>query len=141
MEEGQKKVVKVIVVIACLAAAGIIYKMTSRSSGGLSGFKRGVQIWIKCNNLDCGHEDQIDKKDYFEYQEKHWNPKAPLATPTLVCSKCSEHSVYRAVKCPKCQKVFFYGASESYPDKCLEPECGYSAIESGDFGKGGGKAK
>ncbi|MBN2456345.1 MAG: hypothetical protein JXB29_07420 [Sedimentisphaerales bacterium] len=126
MEEGQKKVFKIIIVVVCLVAAGTIYKMTSGGSSGLGHFK-GQLMWVKCNNPDCGDEYQMDKKDYFEQKQKNWDPRAPLSDPAIKCTKCGEMSVYRAEKCPKCGTVFFYGFGEGFPDKC--PECGYSAME------------
>jgi ribosomal protein L40E len=83
-------------------------------------------VWVKCNNPNCGAEYQIDGKDYFEHIRPYEG--GSIMPPPLICEKCGEQSVFRAMQCKKCGKIFFMEAvSEDYPDKC--PECGYSRIE------------
>jgi phage FluMu protein Com len=44
------------------------------------------------------------------------------------CPKCTEDSVFAAIKCEKCGKVFFASTVEGpYDDKC--PACEYSKKE------------
>jgi len=126
MEEGKKKSVMIAVIIACIAAAGVItYVSSSGSGGGIETIKRGELMWVKCGNSDCGEEYQIDKRDYFEYIKEH---QVGLVRPPMVCEKCTEDSVFRAEKCNKCGVVFFYEAvAGDLPDRCTE--CGYSQIE------------
>lgn len=50
------------------------------------------------------------------------NADIPLA---FTCPKCNQNTVFNAVKCEKCGKIFFYDASPGGTrDTC--PECGYS---------------
>jgi len=80
------------------------------------------KVWVKCNNPDCKAEYQIDGKDYFRHVQQYEG--GLIAPPPLTCGKCGRQSVYRAMKCRKCGKIFFMGTmSEDYPDRC--PECGY----------------
>jgi len=131
MEEGKKKTIMIVVIAVCLVAAVVIgYKYTfAPTDAGIEVFK-GQQIWVKCNNPDCGAEYEMDKAEYFRQIEELAlaNPPEMMQTPPLVCEKCGEKSVYRAVKCAKCGKIFFYGAAGTgdFPDRC---ECGYSQIE------------
>ena len=87
------------------------------------------KTWVKCRNQACEAEYEITKKEYFEYVEKHAD-LALLEVPPLVCKKCDQESVYRAVKCAKCGLVFETGTVPSdFEDRC--PKCKYSKIEEG----------
>ena len=126
-----KNIIYVAVIVVCIALAVVIFIMTqSGGSGGLESIKRGEQLyWVKCNNPKCGVAYQIDMRDYHEQtQEKMKANPLSLQTPPLTCQKCGEPSVFRAEKCEKCGKVFFYGASKDHPDRC--PDCGHSATEA-----------
>ena len=94
------------IVVACLLAAVVITFSTRSKSDGIDSIKSGQMIWVKCNKTDCEAEYQMDKKEYFRYMEEHGEP---LSTPPLVCKQCGGKSVYRAVKCPICEIIFFYG--------------------------------
>lgn len=85
------------------------------------------KIWVKCRNPRCQAEYQMTEKEYFEYVKKHHDPKTMKPRP-LVCKKCGQESVCRAIKCERCGSVFFYPSKEPgcYGDKC---SCGYSRIE------------
>ena len=128
MEEGKKKTIMIVVIAVCLVAAVVIgYKYTfAPPDAGIEAFK-GQQIWVKCNNPDCGAEYEMDKAECFRQIEEKMRPGMSQAPP-LVCEKCGEESLYRAVKCAKCGKTFFFGAvgTGDFPDRC---ECGYSQIE------------
>ena len=77
-----------------------------------------------------------------EYQTAFGGPDMALAQlmPTwgyndarwaLTCPKCSERSVYRAMKCPECKEVFFRGdaGDQRFADRCPNPDCKYSRQE------------
>jgi ribosomal protein L40E len=131
MEEGKKKIIKIVVVVACLVAAGIITYATrsgSSSSSGIDSIERGEMIWLKCRNPKCENEWQLDKKDYLVYLKEHTTP-GMMTAPPVVCPKCSEESGYRAEKCEKCGLVFERGTvPHDFADRC--PKCGYSKAES-----------
>jgi hypothetical protein len=85
------------------------------------------QIWLKCTNKNCNADFQIKKRDYFEYIEENKSGSS-LLVPLYPCEICGEKTCRRAIKCPKCHKVFIYGISQSrYPDHC--PYCGFSKME------------
>jgi ssDNA-binding Zn-finger/Zn-ribbon topoisomerase 1 len=127
MEEGKKKMIMIGVIVACIAAAVIITVATHSGSsiGGIESIKRGeAMFWIKCRNPKCEHTWQMDKRDYFDYLEKH---RVAMTVPGIVCPKCGEGSGYLAEKCGKCEFVFERVATSDVPDRC--PKCGYSAME------------
>jgi len=126
-----KNTIYVIVIVVCLVLAVVIFRATRSGGGsGVEQLKRGEMMWVKCNNPDCKAEYQIDSKDYFTdiEQKVRANPLS-LQTPALVCHKCGKESVFRAVKCENCGKMFFYGAvPNDSPDRC--PDCKYSKTEA-----------
>ncbi len=128
MEDSKKKPIMIAVIVACLVLAGIItYATRSKEEGGIAAIKRGKMTWLKCRNPDCGHEYQMDLKDYFIYMKEHQDPMS-LTAPEIVCPECGEESVYRAEKCEKCGLIFEMGTiPNDFADKC--PECKYSKIE------------
>jgi ribosomal protein L40E len=127
MEEGKKKIIMAVVIVACLVAAGVITYTTRPEHGeGLGTIKPGTAtIWIKCRNPDCENTWQMDKRAYFEYLQEH---RVSMEVPPIVCPKCGQESGYRAEKCEKCGFIFERGAvAGDFPDRC--PKCGYSAME------------
>ena len=127
MEESKKKPIMIGVIVGCLVLAGVITVMTRSGGSGSTVQFEGQPMWVKCNNPDCGVEYEMDMKEYFDYIQEHM--RGPV-TPLLPCKQCGEESVYRAVKCPKCEHVFLYGAASDagdFFDRC--PECGYSETE------------
>jgi predicted Zn-ribbon and HTH transcriptional regulator len=75
--------------------------------------------WVKCGNPDCNTEYEMDMKDFID---------SGGISKALTCQKCSEESIFKAVKCEKCGLVFFSGSVRGdYTDRC--PECGYSETE------------
>jgi hypothetical protein len=125
MDQAAKKPIMIGIIVGCLIIAGAITFM-ARSGNKVPGSFAGKQIWVKCR--DCGATYQISKKAYFDYQQEHDDPTSP-AVPVMVCRECGKKSVYRAVKCEKCGKIFEFGTvPNDYQDRC--PECGYSKKET-----------
>lgn len=125
MEEGPKKALMIVLVVVCLAAAGVItWKTRSGSSSAING---NALMWVKCNNPNCGAEYQITQKEYLDFIRKNAVPG--FATiPAMTCKKCGEKSAFAAIKCPKCGTVFIRGTVKGpFEDKC--PKCGYSQME------------
>lgn len=128
MEEGAKKLLMVIIVVACLGAAGAITVMTrSGGSGSLKDLDPTEMIWVKCSNEDCEAEYQVGKKEYYTYMQENRDPMSMLPPPML-CKECGEESCLQAVKCENCELVFFKGSvPHDFADRC--PECKYSKTE------------
>jgi predicted RNA-binding Zn-ribbon protein involved in translation (DUF1610 family) len=126
MEENAKKTLLIVVAVACLAAAGIVTYKTM-GGGTTAGQPAAGKTWVKCNNPKCGDEYQISAKEYTDFVMKNGGPRQFMmsgAVP-MKCPKCNEDSVFKAMKCEKCGKVFFPGTVENKPeDTC--PGCGYS---------------
>jgi len=111
-----------------MAAFQMMMQQQMKSSKGpdLQPFK-DKSTWVKCRNPQCGAEYQMNLKEYFEYMEEHADPGS-LLPPPLVCKKCGQKSVYRAVKCEKCGFTFERGTVRAdFADRC--PKCGYSKVE------------
>jgi len=124
-----KNIVYAIVIVLCLAAAGIYTYSRHSGSGGVEGISEDEMVWVKCNNKSCIAEYQTGKRAYYKYVGEHGDPMAQTVAP-LVCEKCGEHSVYLAEKCqnPNCEIVFFKGeVPNDFSDRC--PKCGQSATE------------
>ena len=130
MEESKKKALMIGIVVVCLAAAAMIfYKTHSGSSGGgLESLSDEAMTWVLCRNPDCETSYEMGLKVYFKLVQENLQPMSMAATP-LVCEKCSELSIYRAVKCEKCGLVFERGTmgAQEFADRC--PDCGHSTIE------------
>lgn len=129
MEESNKKPIMIGVIMACVVLAVVITYMSSSggNSGGYESIERGEMMWIKCNKPGCKAEYQIDKKDYYDYIQEH---TTGMFTPPLVCKECEAESAYQAIKCEKCELIFFYGAKKgsNFADQC--PKCNYSKEEA-----------
>ena len=140
MEDNRKKIVMFAVIILCIILTTIIYKCTSGGGpeSGPQSIKRGESIWVKCKNPDCEYEYQMDKKDYYLLMEKTpptpedfkkmlTDPKATPSIP-IFCEKCKQKTVFKAVKCEKCNLIFFSGTvPNDFTDRC--PSCRHSKIE------------
>jgi predicted Zn-ribbon and HTH transcriptional regulator len=88
---------------------------------------KDMSTWVKCRNPACGHAWEMNLKEYFKYVEKHADPRS-TKPPALVCKKCGQKSVYRAVKCAKCGFTFERGTVPAdFADRC--PKCRYSKVE------------
>ena len=128
MEESKKKPVMIGVIIGCLVLAGVITYLTQRDkTDGPESLERGVMYWLKCTAEGCGHEWQMDRRDYFEYLEEHQDLNT-MAAAGVECPKCGGETGYRAEKCEKCEHTFMRGTvPHDFADRC--PECGYSKTE------------
>jgi len=125
MDENVKKPIMIVVVILCLAVAGIVtYKRVS--SKGLDKVDPTKKTWMLCNNPDCGHAVEMNLKEYFQWSEDQYYSTGSV--PGYVCPECGEESCFRAVKCNGCGEIFYFkSVPGTYKDKC--PKCGYSQIE------------
>jgi hypothetical protein len=125
MEENAKKTLLIVVAVACIAAAGIITYKTM--GGGAAPGQPASKMWVKCNNPKCDNEYQISAQEYTTFVMNNGGPRQFMmsgAVP-MKCPKCKEDSVFKAMKCEKCGKVFFPGAVEGKAeDTC--PGCGHS---------------
>ena len=127
MEEGAKKLVMIIIVIACLGAAGAITVMTRDKSEGVEGLDPTEMIWVKCSNEDCEAEYEVSKKDYYTYMQENRDPMSMLPPP-MRCKECGEESCLQAIKCESCGLLFFKGTvPHDFADRC--PECKFSKTE------------
>ncbi len=126
MEEGKKKIIMIGIIVGCIVAAIAITVATHSSNAeGSATLKKGeATYWVKCRDPKCENTWQMDRKDYFEYMEKH---RKGLATPAIECPKCHGETGYHAEKCPKCGNIFELGSSPSGERVC--PKCGYNALD------------
>jgi hypothetical protein len=128
MEENAKKTLLIVVAVACLAAAGIIVYKTM--GGGAGPSQPTGKVWVKCNNPKCNNEYEITAKEYSDFvmQNGGYRQFMMSGAVPMKCPKCNEDSVFKAVKCEKCGKVFFPETIEGKAeDTC--PGCGYSPSE------------
>ena len=125
MEESRKKPVMLGVIVVCFVLAGVIYLKTRPGGLGLEQF-RGELTWVLCRNSECRHSWQMDLEEYHKFIQKNADPRSPLPPP-ITCKKCGEPSVYRAVKCAKCEAIFERGTVPAdFADRCPNEECRYS---------------
>jgi len=126
MEESKKKPLMMAAIVICLIAAVAITFTRGSKDTGIKRFSGKLQ-WIKCTNPDCGAEYTMDKKEYFEWCEKPTTVSVD-GTVGMVCKECGQETALAAIKCEKCDHVFFPDAAGAdFSDTC--PECGYSKIE------------
>ena len=119
----KKDGIKIVIIVAALSLAVVVYVHSQSSSPGIAGYK-GQVVYLKCSNPNCGYVWKMDKGDYFQMiHEKYHDEEKPVA-----CPKCGS-SAYRAVKCPKCGKVFIRSRmqADGVVDRC--PQCGYSEAQ------------
>lgn len=113
--------------ILILLAIFIGFKTFKKGTAGPMGIKPGLKVWVKCGDVACGNEYEMEKRDYWE---KVIAIRGPMSTQEvfLDCPKCNKKSVYLANKCPKCKTVFKPTAGlDDFPDRC--PKCKYSEME------------
>jgi len=124
-----KKKITLIAVACCLFLVAVII-LTTRSEK-LTGIPdlKGEMTWVKCDNPDCNISYEMPLRDYYQLVSTKMREKGNMGMPPITCKKCGKETLFRAVKCEKCQAVFFYvfGSVEDYPDRC--PKCGFSKLE------------
>lgn len=118
--------------LAEIAAAAMMMQQQMQPQMGTSAgpdlepFK-DMSTWVMCRNPACKASYEMNLKEYFEYMEKHADPRSSRP-PALACKKCGRKSVFRAVKCEKCGLAFERGSVPAdFADRC--PQCSYSKIE------------
>ena len=126
MEESKKKPIMIAVIVVCLGVAGAVTYVTRSGDKGINSIAPDKTTWVICRAPDCEASYEMNLREYFEYLEEHGDPRSPIP-PALICEKCGQESVYRAIKCAKCDLVFERGTVErTFADQC--PKCGYSQI-------------
>lgn len=126
MGDNTRKAVLIVLAGACAVAAAVIFLKTRYRGSDLGAFK-GQIILLMCDSPDCGHLFEMDKKKYYEYIEANLDPSTLSAAP-VKCPNCGANSGSHAVRCEKCDEVFFYGTVQgTYRDTC--PNCGFSREE------------
>ena len=123
-----KRKIILIALACCLFLVAVIF-FTTRSED-LTGIPdlKGEITWVKCNNPDCGISYEMAMRDYYQLVDSKQKETESVSMLPIACKKCGKESVFRAVKCEKCQAVFFYvfGSVEDYADRC--PGCGFSKL-------------
>jgi hypothetical protein len=126
MDEGKKKILMTVIIMACIALAVIITIATQSGGSGIDSVDKSAMIWLKCRNPKCENTWQMNKREYYEYAEKH---RKGMQVPPIPCPKCGEDTGYWAEKCEKCGNIFERGSvPNEIVDKC--PKCGFSKLES-----------
>jgi hypothetical protein len=114
----------------------------SRETSGVYTIPEDEIQWVKCNNKSCNAEYKMSKRDYYKALEENPNLN-PMATGpvAITCKECGKQSVFAAVKCPNCEKVFIEGSGATkpgdYSDRC--PHCGISEVEERMKSRTGGR--
>ena len=122
MNENKKNAIMIGIAVVCLALAGAItYSHFFGNDISRKDMEDYNKVWMKCSNAACNAEYQIDRDIYLMSLQTTKTPQP------LICEKCKKPSAYGAVKCKKCEQVFFYNTFPDLPDKC--PNCGYSPTE------------
>ena len=48
----------------------------------------------------------------------------------LICPKCGQQTVFEAMQCKKCEKIFYpFNQQGQWDDTCHDPSCGYSDLD------------
>ncbi|MHC4265270.1 MAG: hypothetical protein ACYSUK_04970 [Planctomycetota bacterium] len=135
---AMSKPVMIIVLVACLVLAVVLYILLLPDQGGGYEELAGQLALVKCSNSDCNAEYEIDEAEFMGAinEIKKQNPMYP-GDPPVACKQCGQQSVMAATKCGKCGIVFFKGelGPGHFRDEC--PECGYSATKERRQGKTG----
>jgi len=128
MEDSKKKPIMIGVIVVCLGVAGAVTLMrSSGGGGGINAIPEGKMTWVKCSNPSCNAEYEMSEREYFKGVEERLNPIA-RTSPPLTCKKCGKESLFKAIKCPYCDAVFFRDSvPNDHFDRC--PECGKSETE------------
>jgi len=125
MEESSDKVVPIVFLIICLAAAaGIVHNIyfNKKTSPAIE----ARRTLMKCS--ECGEVVEMDVKEFQRKWEKLMRQTDPEQPPIFDCPKCGNKTLKPARICPKCGEIFIEDMfSKGFADKC--PKCGYSAAE------------
>jgi predicted RNA-binding Zn-ribbon protein involved in translation (DUF1610 family) len=123
----KKKMIPIALACCLLLAAVIFFTTRSENLTSIPDLK-GEMTWVKCNNPACGISYEMAMRDYYQLVDTKQRETGSVSPP-IACKKCGEESIFRAVKCEKCQAVFLYvfGGIEDYADRC--PKCGFSKLE------------
>jgi len=125
MDDDQKKIVKIVVVIVCMILAAVL----SFTLGNFGGGKKGAETdmrYLVCEDPDCGGSTGYDMEQWRALLGTLENPRVSMHT-AFTCDKCGEDSAYQGLKCQKCETVFLRDTENSFQDKC--PGCGHSESE------------
>lgn len=136
-----KKPIMIGVIVVCTCLAGVISYYTWARGEGPPAYLAKKMTWVLCRKPGCEASYEINLRDYHKYIKKHHDWRMPEA-PALICKKCGEASVYRAIKCGKCGLVFEWGSVPSdYNDRCPDPKCGHSKLEAQQKARRGAAGK
>ncbi|HZL37475.1 MAG TPA: hypothetical protein VFC78_19310 [Tepidisphaeraceae bacterium] len=94
----------IVIVVACVVAV----KWQSPNNAD---FPDGT--WWLCENPTCKAEFKLTTKQISDWNLKHYGEH-------MLCPKCGQPSIVRAVKCPKCGDVYPAEGARVCP-KCGEP--------------------
>ncbi len=130
MDDSKKKPIMIAVILVCLGVAGAVtFLKSGGGSGSIDDIPDEKMTWVICMNPKCKATYEMSEKEYYKTVQERMDPRA-LATPALICEKCGEPSVYKAVKCanPECGNVFRAGSvPNDFADRC--PKCNQSETE------------
>jgi phage FluMu protein Com len=133
MQEKQLKIALIVslALTGLLVLGFIIESLGGSDSDNVIEVTRAEDIWMLCDNPDCGAAYKVSKEEFRELMES----KGPImlgpgvmSRLTFLCKECGKETTHRGMKCPKCGKLFVKEYVPGYfADRC--PACGYSARE------------
>jgi len=147
MNKMVMKVTMVVLILLSLGLAYAIYHQLTKSAV----IQSVDEIVLKCANPNCDYEKGITREEFRIWVRRDFekfmqaNPSRRLTEEQkqelllrdlgskrtglgLTCPECGQETVFKAIQCEKCRKIFFPGAKKgAVYDKC--PECGFSKIE------------
>lgn len=117
--EKAQKIKYLIIIVSCLALAGIIAIVTNRDT--IAGARPEKAVLMLCEN--CGADFELSPAEFSKQLKAKGN--VGFGRIAFTCPKCGEEASYTAHRCPNCEKVFALGSvRDDYSDRC--PYCGYS---------------
>jgi len=130
MEDNTKKIVMIVVTVACLLLAGtVLLRSCSTGGAGIDTEQLGKQkLWILCAN--CHHTFQWTKNELNEWMSEHDDmfPSVTSGNPGIKCPECGKQACFFGYKCPECGTFYFPGQIKGeYRDTC--PKCRYSKMK------------
>ncbi len=127
MDESKKPLMIGVIVVCFVLAGGIFWYTNRGGGGGINEIPSDEMQWMLCRNAACNAAYQIPKRDFARHMQENFRPMTN-ENPAMVCRECGKKSVFQAVKCANCEKVFPYGTvPNDFADRC--PECEFSATE------------